>query len=179
MASLRQRRKATPELERRTSVESYSSNSSSTIHRRTQSSGWFSIDVLKILRDDVSKMSSTANDAATTDPLNLCCNSNFRDMFLPLNVDTKDYSPERKIRRQSTCSDETGERSLSPHELEDLIRQLSFSPSRKREKSTDTADGDGSLSSFDSSDTHCKNTIRYLRRCSSSSPLMGLQFLPD
>ena len=122
---------------------------------------------------------TTANDAAATDPLNLCCNSNFRNMFLPLNVDMKDYSSERKIRRQSTCSDETGERSLSPHELEDLIRQLSFSPSRKREKRTDNADGDGSLSSFDSSDTHRKNTMRYLRRCSSSSPLMGLQFLPD
>eukprot|EP00986_Skeletonema_menzelii_P016006 scaffold13279_cov155-Skeletonema_menzelii.AAC.1 len=172
MGSLRQRRKA-PELERQSSAESSSSNSSSKTHRRIPSSGWFSIGFSKIIGGDVS---SAANDA-TTDPLNnLCWSSSCCDTFLPLHVDTTDYLPERKSRRRQSIgggSDEGGERSLSPHEIEDLIRQLSFSPSRKTEKRNDTADAVTSFSSIDSSDTHYKHTMRYLRRRSSSSPLMA------
>ncbi|KAL7499302.1 hypothetical protein ACHAWT_006923 [Skeletonema menzelii] len=179
MGSLRQRRKA-PELERQSSAESCSSNSSSKTHRRIPSSGWFSIGFSKIIGGDES---SAANDATTTDPLNnLCWISSCCDTFLPLHVDTTDYSPERKSRRRQSIgggSDEGEERSLSPHEIEDLIRQLSFSPSRKTEKRNDTADAVTSFSSIDSSDTHYTHTMRYLRRRSSSSPLMGLQFLPD
>ncbi len=185
--TLRPRRKTEPELfQRQTSEDSYSSNkSSSKTHRRT-SSGRLSISVPKITGGDVDHMSSTAIEATATHSLNMCWSSSDSDTFLPLYVDTGiDYSQESKSGGQG---DEREERSMSAHELEDLIRQLSFSPSQETKKRTDTAETDASLSSFDSSEyTHSMSPVgvefkqedySYLRRCP-SSPLMGLQYLPD
>ena len=189
--TLRPRRKTAPELfQRQTSEDSYSSNKSSKTHRRT-SSGRLSISVPKIIGGDVGHMSSHANEAAATQSLNMCWSSSDSDTFLPLYVDTSnDYSQEGKSGGQAfgRGSDEREERSMSAHELEDLIRQLSFSPSQETKKRTDTAETDASLSSCDSSDyTHSMSPVgvefkqedySYLRRCP-SSPLMGLQYLPD
>eukprot|EP00985_Skeletonema_marinoi_P001699 scaffold686_cov245-Skeletonema_marinoi.AAC.10 len=70
-------------------------------------------------------------------------------------------------------------------ELEDLIRQLSFSPSQQTKKRTDTADTVGS-SSYDSFDAHYEHTTNpvglefkdseYLSRCSSETSLIGKYF---
>mmetsp|Transcript_320 Transcript_320/g.396 ORF Transcript_320/g.396 Transcript_320/m.396 type:complete len:196 (+) Transcript_320:130-717(+) len=193
LLTLRPRRKAAPELfQRQTSEDSYSSNkSSSKTHRRT-SSGRLSISVPKSIGVDISQMSSTATEATSTHSLNMCWSSSDSDTYLPLHVDiNNDYSQERKSGGQALGrgSDEREGRSMSAHELEDLIRQLSFSPSQQTKKRTDTADTEASSSSFDSSDY--KHTMMspvgvefehedysYLRRCP-SSPLMGLKYLPD
>lgn len=193
LLTLRPRRKTAPELfQRRTSEDSYLSNKSpSKTHRRT-SSGWLSVGVFsKSIGGDVSKMSSAAINATAPDSLNMCWSSNGIDTFIPLHVDTNnDYSQERKSGGQALGrgSGEREGRSMSAHELEDLIRQLSFSPSQQTKKRTDTADTDASSSSFDSSDyKHIMSSVgvelkheeySYLRRCP-SSPLMGLKYLPD
>ena len=194
--TLRPRRKTAPELfQRKTSEDSYSSNKSSPkTHRRT-SSGWLSIDVPKSIGVDVNQMmTSNANEATATHSLNMCLSSSDSDtLFLPLHIDTSnDYSQERKSGGQAfgRGNDEREGRSMSAHELEDLIRQLSFSPSQETKRRTDTADTDTdtSSSSFDSSDyKHIMSPAgvgfkdedySYLRRCP-STPLMGLQYLPD
>mmetsp|Transcript_6134 Transcript_6134/g.9567 ORF Transcript_6134/g.9567 Transcript_6134/m.9567 type:complete len:197 (-) Transcript_6134:138-728(-) len=194
LLTLRPRRK-TALFQRQTSEDIYSSkNSPRKTHRRTPS-GWLTISVSKSTEGDVSHMSSTANDDANaTDALNMCWSSSGSDTFLPLHyLDTNnDYSQERKSEGQALGrgSDERDGRSMSAHELEDLIRQLSFSPSQETKKRTNTADTDtSSSSSYDSPDMHdYKQTmspvgvefkdVGYLRRCP-SSPLMGLKFLPD
>eukprot|EP00984_Skeletonema_dohrnii_P028481 scaffold18490_cov84-Skeletonema_dohrnii-CCMP3373.AAC.1 len=189
--TLRPRRKTAPtELERQSSDDSYSSNTSpsSKTHRRTSSfKGWLSIGVPDSHGSDVGIKSFTTNDAAATDPLNECWSSGGMESF-PHHVDTKYLSPERrKIGRQSR-DDEKEDRSMPALDLEDLIRQLSFSPSQQTKKRTDTADTVGS-SSFDSSDTYYEHTTNpvglefndseYLRSCPSETSLIGLQFLPD
>jgi len=188
--TLRPRRKTAPtDLERQSSDDSYSSNTSpsSKTHRRTSSfKGWLSIGVPESLGSDVGTKSFTTNDAAATDPLNECWSSSSMESF-PHHVDTKYLSPERKIGRQSR-DDEKEDRSMPALDLEDLIRQLSFSPSQQTKKRTDTADTIGS-SSFDSSDTYYEHTTNsvslefkdseYLRSCPSECSLIGLQFLPD
>ncbi len=182
-------------FQRQTSEDSYSSKTSPRkTHRRTPS-GWLTIGVSKSTDGDVSQMSSTANDGAiATDSLNMSWSSSGSDTFHPLHyLDTNnDYSQERKSGGQALGGDddEREGRSMSAHELEDLIRQLSFSPSQETKKRSNTADTDtSSSSSFDSPDMHdYKHTmspvgvefkdVGYLRRCP-SSPLMGLKFLPD
>lgn len=75
-------------------------------------------------------------------------------------------------------------------ELEELIRELSFSPPRPKKKRANTADTE--TSSFSSSETslepkeHRRNTISLdldvkhsQERSRPSSPLLGLQYLPD
>ena len=190
--TLRPRRKTAPtELERQSSDDSYSSNTSpsSKTHRRTSSfKGWLSIGVPVSHGSDVGIKSFTTNDAAATDPLNECWSSSGMESF-PHHVDTKYLSPERKIGRQSRDDEkEDRSRSMPAIELEDLIRQLSFSPSQQTKKRTDTADTVGS-SSYDSFDAHYEHTTNpvglelkdseCLRGCPSETSLIGLQFLPD
>ena len=186
--TLRPKRETAPELERQTSDDSYSSNTSpsSKTNRRTSSfNGWLSIGVPESLGSDVGTKPSTTND-----PLNVHRSSSGRESF-PHHVNTKYLSPEpeRKVGRQTRDGEkEDRSRSMPALDLEDLIRQLSFSPSQQTQKRTDTADTVGS-SSFDSSDTHYEHTTNpvglefkdseYLRSCPSESSLIGLQFLPD
>jgi len=185
--TLRPKRETAPtELERQSFDDSYSSNTSpsSKSNRRTSSfNGWLSIGVPESLGSDVGTKPFTTNDS-----LNVHWSSSGRESF-PHHVDTKYLSPERKIGRQSRDDEkEDRSRSMPALELEDLIRQLSFSPSQQTKKRTDTADTVGS-SSFDSSDAYYEHTTNpvglelkdseCLRGCPSETSLIGLQFLPD
>eukprot|EP00985_Skeletonema_marinoi_P001700 scaffold686_cov245-Skeletonema_marinoi.AAC.11 len=170
---------APTELERQSFDDSYSTNTSpsSKTNRRTSSfNGWLSIGVPESLGSDVGTKSFTTNDS-----LNVHWSSSGRESF-PHHVDTKYLSPERKIRRQSRDDEkEDRSRSMPAIELEDLIRQLSFSPSQQTKKRTDTADTVGS-SSFDSSDAYYEHTTNpvdlelkdseCLRRCPSETSLI-------
>jgi hypothetical protein len=164
-----------PDLQRRSSDESYSSTTSlSKTHRRTSSfNGWSSIGAAGP-SSDVSVKTSTTK---ATDPLNVSWSSSGSGALS--NVETTCCSPESSIGHASLNREE--DKSMRALEL---IRQLSFSPSRKTRKRTDTA-GTASSSSFDCIHKHNTSPIgldlKHLQelRMGSPSPLVGLQYLPD
>ena len=177
-------RKQKPELQRQSSDESYSSTTSpsKTNHRRaalsindesTSSIGPASSS------SDVS-LNNYSSTTMATDPLNASWSSSSSYALSHVDVDTKDCSVANKIR--STCSTDEADKSMC---VLDLIRQLSFSPSRKTRKRADTADTDVS-SSFDTFDSHHEDNtshnvllldqIEELRR-GTPSPLVGLQYI--
>lgn len=174
-------RKQKPELQRQSSDESYSSTTSpsKTNYRRA------ALSINDESTSSISQASSSSdvslNSSTTmaTDPLNPSWSSSSSYSLSHVDVDTKDCSVENKIR--STCSSDEAEKSMC---VLDLIRQLSFSPSRKTRKRADTADTDVS-SSFDTFDSHHEDNtshnvlldqIEELRR-STPSPLVGLQYI--
>mmetsp|Transcript_20227 Transcript_20227/g.31587 ORF Transcript_20227/g.31587 Transcript_20227/m.31587 type:complete len:193 (-) Transcript_20227:105-683(-) len=168
--------KQKPELQRHPSDGSYSSNatpSKSNHHRRRSSfNGWLSIGA-ESLDSDVRRKSST------TDPLGVSWSSSYSALAGVDDVDTKDCSLGSST-GISGGADNGGC-------VLDLIRQLSFSPSRKIKKRTDTAETDVSSSSDNTFDLHHDHDtshigldldrIEALRR-GSPSPLLGLQYLP-
>lgn len=204
--TLRQRIKPAAALQRQPSDESCSSSTStaapSKTHRRTPSvSGPLSIGVAESLCADVRTCSDiTAMSWSSTGSNN--------DDYSYDEIDTNDHhSQERRRRRRRGCQsslDEKGDNSMNADDLEELIRQLSFSPSRTTKKRTDTAETYTSMSSnlshtsmssdlsnasmsSDLSNTHQKHDNSHpdglqfgnspsMRRCP-SSPLMGLKYI--
>ena len=173
--------KQKPELQRHPSDSSYSStatSSKSNHHRRRSSfNGWLSIGA-ESLDSDVRRKSSTT---VTTDPLGVSWSSSSSALAGVDDVDTKDCSLLESSTGINGGADNNGGCVI------DLIRQLSFSPSRKIKKRTDTAETDVSSSSDNTFDLHHDHDtshigldldrIEALRR-GSPSPLLGLQYLP-
>lgn len=169
-----------PELQRLSSDESYSSTTSlsKTHHRRTSFDGWSSISIGS--GSPNSDVSLNSSSTVATDPL--CAtwsSSGSYALSHHVDVDTKECS----LRRTGTGFDGEADKSMCVIEL---LRQLSFSPSRKTKKRTDTADTEAS-SSTDSFDSHHEDAgpigldldhLEELRR-GSPSPLVGLQYLPE
>ena len=173
-----------PELQRLSSDESYSSTTSlsKTHHRRTSFDGWSSISIGS--GSPNSDVSLNSSSTMATDPLSATWSSSGSyALSHHVDVDTKECSLKSKIRRTDTGFDGEADKSMCVIEL---LRQLSFSPSRKTKKRTDTADTEAS-SSTDSFDSHHEDAgpigldldhIEELRR-GSPSPLVGLQYLPE
>ena len=172
-------RRQKPELQQRQSTDESLTSWVAKTHRLMPSNGWLSVGLAS--RSDDTMKSSTTNP---TDPLDVTWSSSSSvSSILSDVVDTKDCSaPESKVRR-SLGGEEDKSGAL------ELIRQLSFSPSRKtiKKRRTDTADTAESLSSDSSDPHHAHNTspigldlnhLQNLRR-DSPSPLLGLQYLPD
>lgn len=174
--------KQKPELQRHSSDESYSSTttSSKAAHRSSSFIGWSS-SASKSLDSDICLKPSTS---MTTDPLSVSWSSSGSSVLLGVEcADTKDCSEECQVRRTGVSG---GAADKSGCVL-DLIRQLSFCPSRKTKKRSDTAETDVTSSSdvfeppHDDHDTsHIGldlDRIEALRK-GSPSPLLGLQYLP-
>eukprot|EP00985_Skeletonema_marinoi_P031811 scaffold37814_cov101-Skeletonema_marinoi.AAC.3 len=179
----RQRQQHGRRMQRRSSDESYSSATSpSKTHRRS-----FSFNGLSSLGSLESPGSGSGSDtsmkASPTKENHLRSASWSSGISASSRADMTDCSPESKIIRRKTLSD--GEDNTFC--AFELIRQLSFSPTQKAKKRTNTAETEAS-SSFDSSDTNRKHPIGLdldldleqmydLRR--SPSPLLGLQYFPE
>ena len=97
------------------------------------------------------------------------------------------YWPERKNRSDHRGHRGGKESNDSSLELEEIIRQLSFSPPRRIRKKNDTTSSPSptSCASFQENGG-CPNLdvphLEDLRKCPRSrspSPLLGLQYLPD
>lgn len=174
--------KQKPELQRLSSDESdYSSaaTSSKTTYRSSSFNGWSSAASKSLDLDSDVCLKPCAS--MTTDILSMSSGSSALEGVEC--VDTNDCSQECKVTRAGVSggADKSGC-------IIDLIRQLSFSPSRKTKKRTDTAETDVTSASdaFDPSphDEHDTShvglnldRIEALRR-DSPSPLLGLQYLP-
>ena len=179
----RQRKQQKPELQRQSSSdESYSSTTSpsKTNYRRAALSISDEFPSSVGPASSSSDVSLNSSTTMATDPLNASWSSSSSYALSHVDVDTKDCSVANKIR--STCSSDEADKSMC---VLDLIRQLSFSPSRKTRKRADTADTDVS-SSFDTFDSHHEDNtshnvllldqIEELRR-GTPSPLVGLQYI--
>ncbi|KAK1735918.1 hypothetical protein QTG54_013365 [Skeletonema marinoi] len=181
----RQRQQHGRRMQRRSSDESYSSaTSSSKTHRRSSS---FNGNGLSSLGSESpgsgSDTSMKASATKAKHPRSASWSSGISALF---RSDMTDCSPESKMIRRTTLGD--GEDNTFC--AFELIRQLSFSPTQKTKKRTNTAETEPS-SSFDSSDTHHpkQNTSPIgldldldldfaqhdLRR--SPSPLLGLKYI--
>ena len=168
---------------RQPSDESYSSATSSKTHRRTHSfRGTLSSTGVaeSVGEDDDGSLSSALNGVY----LGSRRRSNDAELRHHDVVTTNyDNSPISRTKGQSYGSSGEEDKSLNTHEIEELIRQLSFSPSQQTKKRTDTADTVSSSSSFFSNtifnhdDIPVGNSLKHNRR--SSNSLMGLKFLTD
>lgn len=175
-------RKQKPELQRQPSDESYSStiSPSETNYRQALSfnvngDGWSSMGSGS--RSSSGGVSLKSSTTMATDCLSASWSSSGSYALSHVHLDTNYCSVESKIR--STAFSEEADKSMC---VLDLISQLSFSPSRKTKKRTNTADTDVS-SSFDSLAPHYEdntshNGIEELRT-GTPSPLLGLQYLPE
>eukprot|EP00986_Skeletonema_menzelii_P012567 scaffold6975_cov83-Skeletonema_menzelii.AAC.24 len=169
-------------LQRRSSEESYSSATSpSKTHRRSSSEirlsslGFGSPDT----DSDISLKSSPTN---ADDLLRASWSSG---ISASSRADMTDRSAESKLTRRKTLGGEEEDRTFC--DAFELIRQLSFSPTQKTKKRSNTDETVEASSSFDSTDRHSLGPDpdldidlkqpHALRR--SSSPLLGLKYLPD
>ena len=178
----RQRKQQKPELQRQSSSdESYSSTTSpsKTNYRRAALSISDEFPSSVGPASSSSDVSLNSSTTMATDPLNASWSSSSIYALSHVAVDTKNCSVANRIR--STCSSDEADKSMC---VLDLIRQLSFSPSRKTRKRANTADTD--VSSFDTLDSHHEDNtshnvlhldqIEELRR-GTPSPLVGLQYI--